>query len=137
VNSSKTDWLLKVPRLTNGRIVFAFAVALAIDGVQLLTGPAGWLFIDEALDVVAMVLTSLALGFHPLLLPTFIIKLVPVADWLPTWTGCTAAVVVLRKRAQTRAASEPPRIFSPDMLPPSVDIPGQPPPIPPEKPAGE
>jgi hypothetical protein len=52
-----------------------------------------------------MVLTSAAIGFHMLLLPTFVIELVPVADMLPTWTGCTAAVVMLRKRAQ---AQEPP-----------------------------
>ena len=51
-----------------------------------------------------MGLTCAALGFHMLLLPTFVIELVPVADMLPTWTGCTAAVVMLRKRARAQAS---------------------------------
>jgi len=99
----------QVPVLTTPRIWFAFAVAVTTDVLQLLLGPLGWAFIDEGLDLLAMGLTCGALGFHVLLLPTFIIELVPVADWLPTWTGCTAMVVTLRRKAQTpppRAASD-------------------------------
>ena len=84
------------------------------DAVQLSLGPVGWFLLDEGLDVLAMVLTSAALGFHMLLLPTFVIELLPVADMLPTWTACTAAVVVLRKNAQNRPASAivaPPKII--------------------------
>lgn len=88
------------PALTKKRIWFAFTVAALTDGTQLLLGPLGWAFVDEGLDVLAMVLTSASIGFHMLLLPTFVIELLPVADMLPTWTGCTAAVVLLRKRAQ-------------------------------------
>ena len=91
-----------VPVLTRPRIWFAFGVALLTDGLQLLLGPLGWVLVDEALDVIAMVLTCGALGFHLLLLPTFIVELLPVSDLLPTWTGCTAAVVLLRKRAQAQ-----------------------------------
>jgi hypothetical protein len=97
-----------VPVLTRKRIWFAYAVALAVDGAQLLLGPLGWVFVDEALDVVAMVLTCAALGFHMLLLPTFVIELVPIADMLPTWTGCAAAVVMLRKRAHAQPPPLPP-----------------------------
>src|SRR5690242_5985408 len=89
-----------VPVLTPVRIGLAFMIAAVTDGVQLVLGPVGWAFVDEALDLVAMLLTCAALGFHVLLLPTFIIELVPIADMLPTWTGCVAAVVVLRKRSQ-------------------------------------
>ncbi len=89
--------------LTPWRIAIAFLVALATDAIQISLGPFGFLLVDEFLDVVAMVLTSFAIGFHPLLLPTFIIELIPVADLMPTWTGCTAAVVLLRRRA-VRAA---------------------------------
>src|SRR6476620_6027223 len=88
------------PALTRGRIWFAFAVALLTDAMQLGLGPIGWAFIDEGLDVIAMLLISGALGFHMLLLPTFIIEFIPGPDMLPTWTGCTAAVVMLRKRAR-------------------------------------
>jgi hypothetical protein len=91
-----------VPVLTRTRIWFAFTVALLTDGLQLMLGPLGWLLVDEVLDVVAMVLTCGTLGFHILLLPTFIIKSIPVADMLPTWTGCAAAVVMLRKRSQSQ-----------------------------------
>src|SRR5215469_16482608 len=91
-----------VPVLTRKRIWFAFAVAVITDSVQLFLGPLGWAFVDEGLDVMAMVLTSAAIGFHMLLLPTFVIELVPLADMLPTWTGCTAAVVMLRRKAQAQ-----------------------------------
>jgi hypothetical protein len=86
--------------LSRSRILFAVAVAVVADGLQFITGPAGWFGVDQVIDVVAMALTMWALGFHLLLLPTFAIKLVPVVEELPTWTACVIAVVVLRKRAQ-------------------------------------
>ena len=79
-------------------MIFALAIAVGADGLQLLLGPLGWAFIDQAIDFVAMILVSWVIGFHILLLPTFIIELVPVLEDLPTWTACTAAVIVLRKR---------------------------------------
>jgi hypothetical protein len=90
-------------------------VALITDALQFtfgFFGPAGW-FVDDGLDVIAMVLTCAALGFHPLLLPTFILKVIPFAQMLPTWTGCTAAVVMLRKRGE----AEPPVIVPPKAIP--------------------
>jgi hypothetical protein len=112
-----------VPKLTPQRIGFAFAVSTVTDAVQFLLGPVGWLFVDEGLDVIAMILTSAALGFHMLLLPTFLLKLLPVVEMLPTWTACTAAVVVLRRNAE-RAA--PPLIVAPPRItdvaaPPSAE----------------
>ena len=86
--------------LTRRRIWLAFATAIAADGLQIALGPIGWAFLDEILDVMAMITTSLLLGFHPLLLPTFIIELVPGVDMFPTWIGCVAAVVLLRKQQQ-------------------------------------
>ena len=96
---------LRSPPLTAGRIAAAFAVALAVDAVQLVLGPAGWSIADEILDVAAMFATSCLLGFHPLLLPTFVIELFPVADVLPTWTGCVGLVVGLRRREQRRPST--------------------------------
>ena len=93
---------LEVPPLTIGRIAAAVAIAVVVDGVQLVLGPIGWSLADEILDVAAMIAISRLLGFHPLLLPTFLIELFPVADVLPTWTGCVALVVALRWRAQRR-----------------------------------
>ncbi len=115
---------LSVPTLSRGRIVLAFAVAGMADLLQLALGPAGWFVADEVVDVIAMVLTCGAIGFHPLLLPTFVIEFIPVADLLPTWTGCVAAVVILRRRAQRRekpaqaeVVVEPPPVIPPKQLP--------------------
>lgn len=102
-----TSSLLQVPILTRGRITAAYVAAVVTDGLQLLAGPFGWLAFDQALDVVAAVLMWRLLGFHPLLLPTFVIEFLPVADLLPTWTGCVALVVALRKRQQRTAPSHP------------------------------
>jgi len=88
----------QVPSLTRLRIWLALGIATATDATQFFLGPLGWAFIDEILDVLAMGLTSWLLGFHYLLLPTFVIEFIPVVDMLPTWTACTMAVVALRKR---------------------------------------
>jgi hypothetical protein len=84
--------------LTKGRTRLAFAIAIATDIIQLALGPFGWAFADEILDVVAALAISRLIGFHPLLLPTFVLELFPVADLLPTWTGCVALVTALRRR---------------------------------------
>src|SRR5438034_8557647 len=86
------------PVLTRERVRLAFAVAVATDVLQLVLGPFGWAFADELLDVAAMILIWRLIGFHPLLLPTFILEFLPRADMLPTWPGCVAIVVALRKR---------------------------------------
>ena len=62
---------------------------------------------DQILDVIAMILTTRILGFHPLLLPTFLLEFVPFTDMLPTWTGCVALVVRIRKQ-QGMMSDEPP-----------------------------
>jgi hypothetical protein len=92
--------MFRAPKLTRTRIILAIAVAVFADGLQFLLGPLGWVFGDQAIDCVAMVLASWAIGFHWLLLPTFVIELVPVLEDLPTWTACTIAVIALRKRQQ-------------------------------------
>ena len=84
--------------LTRSRIKAAYAVAIATDVLQFGLGPFGWAFTDEILDVIALIATTRLLGFHPLLLPTFVLELVPIIDVLPTWTGCVALVVAMRKK---------------------------------------
>jgi hypothetical protein len=89
--------------LTQNRIRLAFAVAVATDVLQFALGPLGWVLIDEVLDVIAAAVIWKLLGFHPLLLPTFVLEAVPIADLLPTWTGCVALVVSMRRK-QMRSA---------------------------------
>jgi polyferredoxin len=96
----KLNRLFRVPPLTRVRIVLALAIAVFADGLQFLLGPFGWTFADQAIDVGTMVLTGWVIGFHWLLLPTFVMEFIPVLDELPTWTACTIAVMALRKREQ-------------------------------------
>ena len=113
----------RTPTLTRRRMAFALAVAIVADGLQLLLsvlGPLGFL-VDEIIDVIAMLLTIRTLGFHLLLLPTFVVEFLPLVDMLPTWTGCVIAVIALRKRGQPPAESPP---GTPPLLPPpGVDPP--------------
>ncbi len=99
------------PVLTRERVWLAYTVAVVTDVFQLILGPFGWAFADQLLDLVAMILTWRLIGFHPLLLPTFVLEFVPVADLLPTWTGCVAVVVTLRRRQ--RAVVPPPPVSGP------------------------
>ena len=91
---------LQPPFLTRTRVRLAYAVAVTVDVIQWMLGPLGWAFADEILDVVAAIAISYAIGFHLLLLPAFLLELFPVADLLPTWTGCVALVVMIRKKEQ-------------------------------------
>ena len=98
--SKLSNRIFRTPKLTRTRIILAFAVAVFADGLQFLLNGVGWLGPDQAIDVMAMLLTCWLLGFHWLLLPTFILEFAPLADELPTWTACVTAVIVLRKREQ-------------------------------------
>jgi len=84
--------------LTRGRIWTAYGIAIAADVVQWLLGPLGFALPDQAVDVAAAVALSATLGFHPLFLPAFVLEFLPIADLLPTWTGCVALVIALRRR---------------------------------------
>jgi hypothetical protein len=98
--ASLIESILSVPFLTSSRVRLAYAVAVGVDVLQLLLGPAGWAFADEILDIGAMIVISRLIGFHILLLPTFALELLPITDLLPTWTGCVALVLAIRKRQQ-------------------------------------
>jgi len=94
----KLNGRFTTPKLTRLRIGLAVVVALAADGLQL---PLQAMPVaPEIIDVVAMGLTVGLLGFHLLLLPTFVVEFIPLVDMLPTWTGCVLAVIALRKRAE-------------------------------------
>jgi hypothetical protein len=69
-----------------------------------------------------MVLVSALVGFHPLLLPTFVLEFIPLVDMLPTWTGCVAAVVLMRRRQSVPPPNSPP-------MQPTRPPPAGPPPI--------
>lgn len=111
------------PQLTRMRMRLAIVFAVVADALQLgllSIGPAGWLGAVQVIDVIAMILTMATLGFHFLLLPTFVIEFFPIVDMAPTWTGCVIAVIALRRRkATTVETPTPPRI--PPTLPAGED----------------
>lgn len=83
--------------LSRRRIVLALAIAATADGMQLMLAAAGWVGLDQAIDVVTMTMLIPIIGFHWLLLPSFVLELVPVLEDFPTWTGCVLAVTAIRK----------------------------------------
>lgn len=100
-------------------------VALAADGLQV---PLQVPPLPEIIDVVAMVLTTVTIGFHVLLLPTFAVEFVPGVDLLPTWTGCVMAVIVLRLREEKTQSSPTPPPVIPPAIPVESKVEPQPPP---------
>ena len=93
--------MFQAPVLTRNRVRLAYTIAVTADALQFLLLPLSWTFVEQAIDVVAMIFTWRLIGFHPLLLPTFVVEFLPVVDLLPTWTACVALVVSLRKKQQT------------------------------------
>ena len=98
---------VNVGELTRTRVWSAYGVAIATDIAQLALGPFGWAFSDEILDLVAMAVISRLIGFHVLLLPTFLLEFLPVSDLLPTWTGCVALVLAVKRRQQSQEPLPP------------------------------
>jgi len=95
-----------VPTITGTRMAVALIAAVIADGLQIFLQAVP--FAPQGIDVVAAVIVNMAIGFHILLLPTFVIELIPVIDDLPTWTGCVLAVIALRKRQDQVASAEIP-----------------------------
>ena len=108
--------MFRIPFLTRSRIMLAFLIAIAADGLQIMLGPLGWIFFDQVIDVIAMTAVSLLIGFHPLFLPTFVVELIPWIDMLPTWTACVAMVVAFRRRQQRRDMSPSPTATPPQVI---------------------
>ena len=124
---------LTAPKLTRGRIALVIAVAVVADLLQIVLLPLEWMFVQQIVDVIAMVLAVWLLGFHVLLLPTFAVEFIPVVDMLPTWTACVVAVIALRKRAQRPAPLLPSVSELPAPTTPSLQLPPPPPAPPPAR----
>lgn len=98
--------------LTKQKIAVAFAAAVVADAIQFpitaatmtgvlaLPGEGADLLIDSIMTVV----TSTLLGFHWILLPSFVFEAIPGFDLFPTWTGCVAYVVWRRNKQKAVSA---------------------------------
>jgi len=106
------------PSLSRRRAAIALTVAIATDLLQLpaavaMLASTAAIFgapadvplegIIAALDIAASIIEIRLLGFHWLLLPTFVLKAVPLADVAPTWTLCVL-YLVRRSRRTPRPA---------------------------------
>ena len=76
--------------VSRSTLVAAYAVAICADLVQICLAP---LFsegfaspFDDFSDVVVCLILTRLIGFHIAFLPSFLIKLVPLAESVPTWT---------------------------------------------------
>ncbi|MFI5372166.1 MAG: hypothetical protein ACHQ52_11460 [Candidatus Eisenbacteria bacterium] len=73
-----------------GRVPLAWTVAIAADAIQWIVWPvflAGAVSpADDIVDVVVAGVLLKLLGWHWAFLPSFVVKLIPVADFVPTWT---------------------------------------------------
>jgi hypothetical protein len=99
-------FLKNYPPLTRTRGWLAVGIAVVADAAQipLQVVPGA----PEIIDVVAMIATTGLLGFHWLLLPTFLLEFVPLVDAVPTWTGCVLAVIALRRKTPEPSSTTPP-----------------------------
>jgi hypothetical protein len=99
-------------KLTKQKIALAFTAAVIADAIQFPITAAtmtGVLAIpgegaDLMVDSIMTVVTSTLLGFHWILLPSFVFEAIPGFDLFPTWTGCVAYVVWRRKKEQATAS---------------------------------
>jgi len=76
------------PPLSRTRIRLAWAIALAVDAIQIpatAAGPLGW-FLGAGLDLITMVVMWSMLGFHWAFLPSFLTEWVPYLNLAPFWT---------------------------------------------------
>jgi hypothetical protein len=98
ISPERTTGVLEARPLVRRRIILALGIAIAADCLQLAISGLGWFGPDQIIDLVVMLALIPLIGFHWLLLPSFVLELVPVLDDLPTWTGCVIAVVAIRRR---------------------------------------
>ncbi len=98
------------------RIRIARFIAVGADVLQLGLFPLfaeGFISpLDDALDVIVCVLLTYLVGWHYSFLPSFVVKVVPGADLVPTWTIAiflaTRQKRDLSQAGSTRVYADPP-----------------------------
>jgi hypothetical protein len=89
--------------LSRTRIRLAWAVALAVDAIQIpaeAAGPLGW-FLGAGLDLITMGVMWALLGFHWAFLPSFLTEWIPYLNLAPLWTLAVALATRGRSEAGT------------------------------------
>ena len=92
------------------REALALIIAIAADAIQWLVLPifaeGGLSPADAGLDVATFAVLTGLLGFSPLLLPTVVVELLPMADLAPAWSIAVVAIIWRRRSAQRKATAE-------------------------------
>lgn len=90
----------------------ALAIAILADALQIVFFPmfveGAFSPLDDLLDIVVAWMLIRLLGWHWAFLPSFVAKLLPGADLVPTWT--MAVLVATRKTTSEQRRVEPPVI---------------------------
>jgi K+ transporter len=101
-------------------LVAAYGIAVCADLMEMslsLVFSEGFMSpFDDVMDAVVCVILTLLLGWHLAFLPSFAVKLIPVADLAPTWT----IAVLIATRGWSRSAGkipDNPKPLSPPVIP--------------------
>jgi hypothetical protein len=90
----------------------AFVIAILADALQIVFFPmfveGAFSPLDDLLDIVVAWILIRLLGWHWAFLPSFIAKIVPGVDLVPTWT--IAVLVATRETPREQPKIEPPII---------------------------
>ena len=96
--------------MITAREALALVIAAAADAVQWLVLPlfaeGGLSLADAGLDAAVFAVLTGLLGFSPLLLPTVVVELLPVADLAPVWTVAVVAIIWRRRKARRKADAD-------------------------------
>lgn len=110
-----------VNTVTPARIKVARTIAIAADALQIalfpLLSPGFISPLDDALDVIVCITLTSLVGWHYSFLPSFVLKVVPFADMVPSWT----LAVFLATRHQS--TTQPPiitNVYSEPVIPPQL-----------------
>lgn len=87
----------------------AWIIAIAVDLIQMglffPTGSTSTWILDKPFDVLAMIVLWRLLGWHWVLMPSFVFELLPFAELAPTWT---ASVWFMTRRLKAQNIPELP-----------------------------
>lgn len=89
----------------------AYAIAISADLIEICFFPLfseGFAFPpDDVLDVAVCLILSRLIGFHLAFLPSFLVKIIPLAETAPTWT---IAVLIASRHVRSTVVDVPPVI---------------------------
>jgi hypothetical protein len=113
--------------LSPTRVNAARIVAFAADCLQIVFFPAfvegGFSILDDVLDVFVAALLFALIGFHWALLPSFLAKLIPGVDLVPTWTASIFVATGFGSTKPTTSAQPPIDVHATPVEPPQIPPP--------------